>query len=160
MNPLDQLADIAIPEDVSAWPPAIGYWIMLAASLLLIIGIVLFFYKRHTKRLVRKQSLAALQSINVEDHQAMQQIHHVLKTAAQRYLTSNKVLQMQTAEWTSLLLQLYGGKQAQTVCEPLAQLAKWQYDQRIQLAEPQQIKDAAQAWIEKALPPKKGAIDV
>ncbi|WP_371195527.1 DUF4381 domain-containing protein [Glaciecola sp. SC05] len=160
MNPLDQLADIAIPADVSAWPPALGYWIVLGLAILLAVASAVFFYRRNARRLALKESLAALQSINFDDHLAMQQVHHVLKTAVQSYLPEKNILQMQTEQWADLISKLYGSTQSESACQPLIQLAKWQYDQRLKIAEPQVIKTAAQTWLKKALPPNKGAVDV
>lgn len=46
-SPLDQLADIHLPDGVSWWPLAPGWWILLA---LLAIAIVSFFIWRHRKQ--------------------------------------------------------------------------------------------------------------
>lgn len=46
-SPLDQLADIHLPDGVSWWPLAPGWWILLALLILAIIG---FFIWRHRKQ--------------------------------------------------------------------------------------------------------------
>lgn len=160
MNPLDQLADIRIPDDPSSWPPALGYWLILGAVLLIIVALAVYQHQRKRKLAERNKSLAAIHSICIDDQQALQQIHHVLKTAAQQYLPQKRVLQMQAEQWALLLTQLYHGKHQQQICQPLVALAKWQYDQRTAIENTQHIKLAAQRWIKGALPPKKGAADV
>jgi hypothetical protein len=67
---------------------------------------------------------------------------------------------MQGEQWRSVLRKLYKNKDANDIYDTLAALSMWQYDQRISLSSNQQVKDAAKVWIEKALPPKKGALDV
>lgn len=47
MNAADQLRDIHLPDPVSAWPPAIGWWIVLA--LLIIACFLLFKFIRYIK---------------------------------------------------------------------------------------------------------------
>lgn len=160
MNPLDQLADIRVPEDVSAWPPAIGYWITLTMLILIMVLMGIYLAKRKRRLHAKRQSLRALEGVDVNSHFALQQIHHVLKTAAQGYFPERNILQMQSGQWITLLSTLYRSKNSQEVCEPLAELAKWQYDQRLHIAQAAQLKSAAQAWIEHSLPPKKGGLDV
>lgn len=61
-DPLEQLADIHLPESVSWWPLAPGWWILLA---LLIIGLIIFFIIRHRKKqnLYRKYAQASLDQL-------------------------------------------------------------------------------------------------
>lgn len=46
-SPLDQLADIHLPDSVSWWPLAPGWWALLA---LLVIALIVFFIWRHRAR--------------------------------------------------------------------------------------------------------------
>jgi hypothetical protein len=160
MNPLDQLADIQLPNAVSYWPLAIGYWILLVIIIVAVIAGFIFSARRKRRLAARNKSLAALSSIDTDDEHALQQVHHVLKTAAQAYLPNRNILQMQGEQWRSVLRKLYKNKDANDIYDTLAALSMWQYDQRISLSSNQQVKDAAKVWIEKALPPKKGALDV
>ena len=61
-SPLDQLADIHLPDGISWWPLAPGWWILLA---LLISAIIGFFIWRQRKqqnyyRVIAQQELAAI----------------------------------------------------------------------------------------------------
>ena len=60
-DPLANLADIQIPDPVSAWPPAPGWWILAALVLAVLIGVPLWLIKRHRKRAYRREALAQLQ---------------------------------------------------------------------------------------------------
>jgi len=106
MNPLDQLADISIPTEVSPWPPAIGYWLVLGVCVALIVTVALLIRARTAKYKARKLSLEALNSIDPDDPQSLQQIHHVLKTATQQSFVTLNVLQMQGTPWTTLVSHL------------------------------------------------------
>lgn len=59
-SPLDQLADIHLPDSVSWWPLAPGWWILLALIAAVAIG---FFIWRHRKR-QNHYRVIALQELN------------------------------------------------------------------------------------------------
>lgn len=160
MNPLDQLADIQIPEQVGIWPLAVGYWIVLFSMLIAIALSYYFVHKYKQKRVMRSKSLHALAGIDANDAGAAMQVHHILKTATTAYLPSSDILQMHGSAWQQMLSQLYNKSDKQEVCVSLSTLAKWQYDQRVALPDNQQLIRHATLWISNALPPKKGAVDV
>lgn len=155
MNPLDQLADIAMPQEVSAWPPAMGYWIALVLIVITITSIIVFVYQRNIKRRPLKQSIDALKSISQDDPKAMLRTHQVLKTAVQRYFPEQDILQIKSDKWRELLTALYPKSGDDDTCQLLATLSRWQYDQRIQLAPFAQVQEAANKWLSSALPPSR-----
>lgn len=86
-SPLDQLADIHLPDGVSWWPLAPGWWILLA---LLVIAIIGFFIWRRRKqqnhyRVIAQQELAAIYA------------HYQQSQDAANYLHSLSVLLRRTA---------------------------------------------------------------
>ncbi len=79
MNPLDQLKDIHLPQDVSIWPLAWPWWVLGAAIL---ICIILGFYLRHKNRW-RKLALQQLNLINTQDKNlCIRQCNRLLKQVA------------------------------------------------------------------------------
>jgi hypothetical protein len=63
MNPdLSQLRDIHMPEQVSWWPPAIGWWLLLAIMLLAIFAFR-FGHRRRKRNAWRRTALDALQQL-------------------------------------------------------------------------------------------------
>lgn len=61
-SPLDQLADIHLPGDVSWWPLAPGWWILLSLLIIALVGFLLW-RKRNAQnqyRLIAQQELTAI----------------------------------------------------------------------------------------------------
>lgn len=71
-DPLANLADIHLPDPVSVWPPAIGWWILAALVLAILIAVPLWLIRRHRKRAYRREALAQLQMLQTqqEEHNA------------------------------------------------------------------------------------------
>lgn len=63
-DPLAQLKDIHLPEAIGVWPLAWGWWLLLVI-VITILGITVFFIRRHTFRnAYRALALNELQRIN------------------------------------------------------------------------------------------------
>ncbi|MCP3674309.1 MAG: DUF4381 domain-containing protein [Gammaproteobacteria bacterium] len=58
-NPLDNLRDIHLPEPVSAWPPAPGWWILAILVLVLIVWIVLKIRENYNQKQLLRVSLSS-----------------------------------------------------------------------------------------------------
>nr|WP_136252101.1 DUF4381 domain-containing protein [Ningiella ruwaisensis] len=157
MNPLDNLADINIPQDVSAWPPAIGWYVLVACILAIIVASVL--YIRHRKKRLRAREDAISLLLNMQIHSVnehekadlLNRMHQVLKQTLHDYLPRSRVLQLHSAQWRNLLMQL--GNNSYT--EQLIKLNQMQYDQRKIELEPSETRDAMIAWMKASLPPKR-----
>jgi hypothetical protein len=61
-DPLEQLRDLHLPEEIGMWPPAAGWWLLGGLVLLAVIGIVVFVrLRRRSLRLHALRELEALQ---------------------------------------------------------------------------------------------------
>jgi hypothetical protein len=58
---LAQLADIHLPEPVSYWPPSIGWWILAAITLVLLVILFRKFASRARQQKICRYALAELQ---------------------------------------------------------------------------------------------------
>jgi len=56
-NPLDQLRDIHLPEAVSWWPLAPGWWLLMVLTCLLLVGLLICLYRRHQSNRYRRQAI-------------------------------------------------------------------------------------------------------
>lgn len=84
---MEQLRDIHLPNPVSAWPLAIGYWITGALIILGLIALILFI--RHLyKPTSKKQALAILKHIqegytlNGDSKKCLQDLSELLRRVA------------------------------------------------------------------------------
>ncbi len=87
-NPLDQLRDIHLPEPISWWPPAPGWWFLAVCGVVLLGWLATLFYRRYRANHYRRQALAKLHQLQSqlqsqdESHQALQALFILLRQAA------------------------------------------------------------------------------
>lgn len=76
------IADIHLPDAISAWPPAIGWW-LLAFILIASIAALFFFYKKYRKKWgYRKAALNLLTQYREHTIDNSHAVIHVLKRVA------------------------------------------------------------------------------
>lgn len=68
-DPLANLRDIHLPAEIGNWPPAPGWYALVAVVLLLIVGLCLWLWHRHRQNAWRRAALLELDSI-VSEYQA------------------------------------------------------------------------------------------
>lgn len=83
-NPLDQLRDIHLPEPISWWPLAPGWWLLIISGGLLLAWLIRFFYRRYSARLYRRQALKKLHQLTLagNSQQQLRQLFELLKQTA------------------------------------------------------------------------------
>ena len=59
---LSQLRDIHLPEPISWWPPAPGWWLLAALIVAIVLGLYVM-YRRHRRNGWRRSALAELASL-------------------------------------------------------------------------------------------------
>lgn len=76
-SPLDQLADIHLPDSVSWWPLAPGWWILLALIIVTAIGFFIWRLRKQQNhyRVVAQQELAAIYAHYQQSHDAANYLH-------------------------------------------------------------------------------------
>ena len=86
-NPLEQLADIHLPDPVSIWPLALGWWLLLAL-IFIALTIALLLRVRHQRNAYRRLALAELEQsyARLTRHQStsqyLQELNALLKRVA------------------------------------------------------------------------------
>lgn len=63
-NPLDQLRDIHLPEPISWWPLAPGWWLVIIGGCLLLGWLITLFYRHYRAGLYRRQALRKLKQLS------------------------------------------------------------------------------------------------
>jgi len=113
MNELP-LRDIHLPDAVSLWPPAIGWWILVIVIAALAFGLYKFYkIKKHKQKTAyRKMALDELkiikQSFSQQDSsiECLRAISHLLRRIALSYLPREKVASLTGTQWVSQLNHL------------------------------------------------------
>jgi len=110
-NPLENLRDIHLPETVSSWPPAPGWW-LLALLILSCIGWVIWkLWKNHQQKHLLRLSLASLEKLETDyvEHQDSQrlirQYSSLLKRVALARFPRQKVASLNGSSWLKFLDQ-------------------------------------------------------
>ena len=105
MNPemmLSQLAPLREPMAISWWPLAPGWWVVLALSLALLIGLSLRLRKRRLKTAYRRIALAALDELRSREAR-QDELNWLLKAAALRAYPHERIAGLHGAQWQQFL---------------------------------------------------------
>jgi hypothetical protein len=106
-NPLAQLRDIHLPEPISAWPPAPGWWFIALLSLVAFVLLIRWALRYQQRTAFRKQALSELQHLdNVyfdKPNQYLQQLNTLLKRTALHCHPKANVAALNGAQWLEFL---------------------------------------------------------
>ncbi len=108
---LTQLKDIRLPEPVSIWQIAPGWWLsVLIISVLLIVSYKLAssaFCKNRYRRIAVKQleTTCEQQSLNLDDQQLLSQINQLLKAVAIKAYPNHSCASLSGKHWQHFLSQ-------------------------------------------------------
>ena len=113
---LNDLRDIAMPEPVSFWPPAMGFWIIAGLGAVVLIHIILRKYKTRHASAYRRAGLLLLKEVgeNFSDETAETiagNISLILKRVALVAFPREQVASLTGDAWLSFLNESYGGKE-------------------------------------------------
>jgi len=86
MNPADPLTNlraIHLPDPISWWPPAPGWWILLIIAIAVVGYLIALLVKRHSRRLYRRQALVELKQVaSLESAQQLVALLEILRRVA------------------------------------------------------------------------------
>ena len=168
MNPLDQLADIAMPETVSMWPLAWGYWLVIALAIAIFTWIIIWAAKAINHNKVKKQAIKRIENLDLNDPYFCHQVQVVLKQTCLHYfpmLNPNvHTSAMHSANWQQNLLSTYRGKNQQDLEEANAHIfaSLYQAPERLTTAgsakvsqRNQSTKNAVIDWLSTSIPKRR-----
>lgn len=148
-DPLSQLRDIHLPETGGIWPPAPGWWVLLALGLLLVIaGLLLVRRKRRKNRWLRvaRRELDQLASHAAREPQWFAQLNTLLKQCARERYPAERPEAMSGQRWADFLIRTSPEERASA--RPVVDTMINSSWQPVADAEPDQALAFAQAWLE------------
>lgn len=107
MNPLSELRPLHLPEPISWWPPAIGWWIagiLIVGLVILSIFLTIQHIKNNRYRKIALIELNALALTDTEDNTAYyQQINRLLKRIALQLWDREEIASLHSKAWFEFL---------------------------------------------------------
>lgn len=94
---LSNLRDIVVPPELALWPPAPGWWILLAGGLAMAAMFAGMVVARHRRNAYRRAALVALDGADAGD------ISTILKRAALAAWPRAEVASLTGADWLAFL---------------------------------------------------------
>lgn len=147
-DPLADLKDIHLPDPVSWWPPAPGWWICLAVTVLLVLALVLFYQKVWKQRRYRRlalQELAQLMASDMDNTSLLEAVASLLRRTAIAGSSRPAIAGLQGHDWQAYLQQQMPEEQARLIAVSRYQATAPAYDKQALFA-------AARHWIRKHKP--------
>lgn len=111
-DPLAGLRDIHLPEAVSIWPPAPGWWLLLVLVVAISVGV--WFWRRARRRSLRRAALAELFALETAhagdaDREALARgLSALLRRLALRSFGARRVAALRGADWNRFLADTGG----------------------------------------------------
>ncbi len=107
-DPLQDLRDVHLPDPISWWPPAFGWWMILV--LIIIAVSVLLWAKAYYRRTrPRRFALAQLKSVkqqyaqDLDDQWAIREVSHLLRRYALSVFSRSDVAGLSGKAWLKFL---------------------------------------------------------
>ncbi len=154
-DPLAQLRDVHLPEAISAWPPAIGWWI-LAALLFTGIGFAIrYAWHRHQRRAFLREARLRLQAMPLQQGhspaQQLQRANDLLKRCAMQTYPQRDIASLHGEDWLDFL---NATSRAPLFADKDHWLAQW-YRSDVDSEFGRDFIDRAERWV--AQQPRRGA---
>lgn len=100
------IKDIHLPESLGWWPPAIGWWV-LALSIPLLLVLLVWLYKRMTRKTAKKTAKKLLlqlkQDSTLEDKEKLSQLSILIRRVAISTSTRAETASLTGAAWLEYL---------------------------------------------------------
>ena len=150
-NPL-QLNDIHLPEQISNFPYAYGWWLLAVLILLLTVLAILQIKKSAKRNQVKKQALTQL---NNNSDMNNSDIIALLKWAAMHYFSRAELAKLYAGSLQQFLLKHLPEKHQINFSQLSEQAFSHQYQANFHHEIDEKLQQAALLWLNHALPPKQ-----
>lgn len=151
-NPaLTELHDIVLPDAVSTYPIAIGYWLLLIALTLLLIITFVQLKRWYSRTRAKKAALMELTQITSKTPNLAIEINSLLKRAALSYLPRQDIANLTGNNWSQFLIE--NGSKRQDEVDELISLLHHRYRcEPLDNTQAIRLLTLAQIWLKTALP--------
>ena len=155
MDPLAQLKEIHLPNQVHSYPLAPGWWILAFIVIALTILFMVKWFKAYRLAKAKRQAIKLLSKIDDNEENQSNEIMSLLKWAALQYFSRDKIAPL----FGSQLQQFLKNSLPEKLQNKFIELSQSAFEHRYQIDELSQIdqtlKKAALLWLQHALPPKE-----
>ncbi len=107
-DPLQELRDVHLPDPISWWPPAFGWWMVIVA-LVMVVGLVLWARASRQRTRPRRVALAQLEqvkqqyAVQADDQLAITEVSHLLRRYALAVFSRSQVAGLSGPSWLQFL---------------------------------------------------------
>lgn len=107
-DPLQELRDVHLPDPISWWPPAFGWWMILVV-LVMVVGLVFWARAYRQRTRPRRVALAQLKEVKqqyiayADDRQAITQLSNLLRQYALAVFPRSEVAGLSGPSWLNFL---------------------------------------------------------
>lgn len=152
MDPLAQLKDIHLPEQIHNYPIAPGWWVLAFIVISTLLWFLVKWLKAYRLAKAKRQAIKLLSAIDDDDNQN-NDIMNLLKWAALQYFPRTKVAPL----FGQQLQQFLTENLPEKLQANFTQLSQSAFEHRYQIDEftikDTSFKKAALLWLNYALPP-------
>lgn len=155
MNPLEQLKDIHLPQQISNWPPAIGWWLV---ALLIIVTVTLtikWIKHRRSQRLAMRQALLQLKQVQHTDADWPLQLNSILKRLCISYFPQQDCASLYEKQWLNFLSDKLPAKKQKHFSDSYGLLLETLFSGSAHQLSFDTLQPIIKQWITTSLPPKK-----
>ncbi len=145
-DPLAELKDIHLPADISWWPLAPGWWMLMILCIVLLAGSYGFYHFVIKKRAYRKAALKELDLLGtaaLDPNAYIESVAAIIRRTAicteKNQSGVTRVAQLQGKAWQEYLQQAMPAEQAQIIA-----VSRYQ---PVQSLDGQALQKAAREWI-------------
>ncbi len=154
MDPLAQLKDIHLPEQIANYPLAPGWWILAALVIAIITWLFIVALKSYRLNKAKRQALKMLNTMDTSTVNQNDNIMNLLKWAALQYFPRQTVAPLFGEQLQQFMISCLPSKQQGDFAEQSQPAFTSRYTKNELATTDDQLKQAAQLWIKHALPPQ------
>jgi hypothetical protein len=153
-DPLAELRDIHLPQGVSPWPLAPGWWLLIILTCAVVAGLVVVCSKQYRARLYRRQAMAQLQQIKLSSDVHLVAVLELLKQTVNSAYPEQNYSSLSIDEFITFLKQSCPRNVFENSPTNL-ESALYSGAVELDVVITEQFIDSAEEWIVKHVPSHK-----